>query len=207
MDTREALSLFEFTGRIPSSDEIKSTYRKLMKQWHPDRFQTEADVLAATKKAQAINEANCILEEWLESAPGQASGSSTSDDCEGRSEFDGKSRDSYKKREFTPGFPDDTAFEFFVRSSHIVSAGYNPNTKKMYIKFDDTSVYEYCDVHRDLFDQFMQATSHGRFAHGHIYPHRKYRRCEEPNKRYRPEMIYSRMSGRYNADPAFRISG
>jgi DnaJ-class molecular chaperone len=208
MTPDDALSLFGLSGRIPTSDEVKAAYRTLMKRWHPDKFQSEQDIATATAKAQRINEANCLLEEWLESRPEH-------DEPQGRSDSfsqwstssNERAHYTYKKRAFTPGFPDETAFEFFVRSSNIISAGYNGNTRKMYLKFHDNSVYEYLDVPPELFQEFMQAVSHGKFAHRQIYPNRKYRRCEEPNRPYRPDLVHSRISGRYNSDPGLRITG
>lgn len=208
MSPDDALALFGFSARIPTSDEVKAVYRTLMKLWHPDKFQSEADIAIATEKAQRINEANCLLEEWLDTLPAHAKSHGTRDGfTEWTAANRGQARNTYQKREFTRGFPDDTAFEFFVRSSNIISAGYNRNTRKMYLKFHDNSVYEYCDVQPELFDQFMQTPSHGKFAHRQIYPERKYRRCEEPNRPYRADLVYSRLSDRYNSDPAFRISG
>ncbi len=208
MSPDDALALFGFAGRIPTSDEVKAAYRALMKQWHPDKFQSEQDILIATAKAQRINEANCLIEEWLESLPVQGSHRGTRDDFDQWSTSNrDNTRRTYQRREFTTGFPDETAFEFFVRSSNIVSAGYNGNTRKMYLKFHDNSVYEYLDVPPELFQEFMQAASHGKFAHRQIYPNRKYRRCEEPNRPYRPDLVHSRISGRYNSDPGLRITG
>ncbi len=80
-----------------------------------------------------------------------------------------RTQHTYNRKSFTPGFPDPDVFEVFVKSSHIVSAGYNRTTATLYIKFDGNVVYSYIHVPESVFSAFMSAESHGKFAHRNIY--------------------------------------
>ena len=64
-DVAEALSVFGLTSDATQED-IKSTYRKLMVQWHPDQFVNapEAERSAAQSKARQINAAYIILKSY-----------------------------------------------------------------------------------------------------------------------------------------------
>lgn len=53
--------VLELTDRQCSKEEIKKSYYRLSKQWHPDRHTAEADKLSATKKFQEISEAYAVL--------------------------------------------------------------------------------------------------------------------------------------------------
>ena len=49
----EYKKLFNVEGDINLKD-LKSTYRKLVKEWHPDKFQDETEKLEAESKSQKI---------------------------------------------------------------------------------------------------------------------------------------------------------
>jgi hypothetical protein len=66
-------------------------------------------------------------------------------------------------------FPGPTVTEIFLKSSHIVSAGYNSSTATLFLRFPGHRTYKYFDVPSDVFDAFMKAPSHGKFANKHIY--------------------------------------
>lgn len=201
----EALATLELLA-IPSTiDELTRQYRKVISARHPDKFQIESDIHKATLIAQSINTSRELLEHIIDDSI--VIDATLSDDHEARPHtHHNKSRYSRDSNNYTPGFPDETVFEYFVKSSHIISAGYNKNSLKMYVKFEDGSVYEYCELAPETFDAFMQAESHGKFSHQFIFRQHKYRRCEEPNRPYRPDLVFARKSGQYNSDPGFRIN-
>ena len=68
-------------------------------------------------------------------------------------------------------------FEVFVKSSNILSVGYSRETRILYIKFHDGTVYRYFGVQQGTFDELLGASSHGSYAHGNIYNRFRYERC------------------------------
>nr|VFJ75486.1 MAG: KTSC domain-containing protein [Candidatus Kentron sp. FM] len=56
-----------------------------------------------------------------------------------------------------------------VSSTAIRKIGYEPSTRQMYIDFEDSDpYYTYCRVPQHVFEQFVSASSVGRFYHQHI---------------------------------------
>ncbi|MAM58712.1 MAG: KTSC domain-containing protein [Salinicola sp.] len=56
-----------------------------------------------------------------------------------------------------------------VRSSAIRKIGYDTDTNRMYIDFEDSNpVYTYCSVPEELFCEFVSARSVGGFYHQYI---------------------------------------
>jgi hypothetical protein len=65
-----------------------------------------------------------------------------------------------------------------VSSSNISSIGYDPTTQVLEVEFNDGSIYQYDGVPQSVYDDFINASSHGQYLHQHIkdvYPHRKIR--------------------------------
>lgn len=52
-----------------------------------------------------------------------------------------------------------------VRSSHISSIGYDPDTLVLEVEFNDGSVYQYHDVPNTVYEGLMDADSHGEYLH------------------------------------------
>ena len=50
-----------------------------------------------------------------------------------------------------------------VSSSNIVSAGYDELNQILEIEFKDTSVYQYYNVSKTVYEQFLMAPSKGQF--------------------------------------------
>jgi KTSC domain/DnaJ domain len=161
-----------------STAELKKAYRREINKWHPDRFHSDpAEQPAATERAKKINAAFEYLPEQHEcgSLPRSAS------DPNGQRATPPppqpppqpqqayRAQHTYNRKSFTPGFPDPSVFEVFVRSSHIISTGYNRATQTLYIKFDGDVVYSYLHVPESVFTAFMSAESHGKFARRNIY--------------------------------------
>lgn len=56
-----------------------------------------------------------------------------------------------------------------VRSSAIKKIGYEANTSRMYIDFEDSDpYYTYCRVPEELFRKFISASSVGSFYHRYV---------------------------------------
>ncbi len=73
------------------------------------------------------------------------------------------------ERSSTTGLPDPSVHEVFVRSSHIVSTGYNQTNETLYIKFKGERVYSYLSVPEVTFLEFLAARSKGTYANRNIY--------------------------------------
>jgi curved DNA-binding protein CbpA len=151
-----------------SEATVKAAYRREMKVWHPDRHHGDPALYAAAEqRAKDLNNAyECLTEELEDMATlGLSPEKATTSSYSPRS----TPRHTYNKRSFTPGFPGSSVTEVFVKSSNILSVGYDSLRKTLYIKFHDGSVYEYYDVPHSMFDQLIDANSHGSFAHRYIY--------------------------------------
>jgi len=56
-----------------------------------------------------------------------------------------------------------------VNSTAIRKVGYDSSTRKLHIDFEDSDpYYTYCSVPQHVFEQFVSASSVGRFYHQHI---------------------------------------
>jgi hypothetical protein len=162
--------------------ELKAAYRKQIFAWHPDRHHGDPGMRdTVVQKAQAINAAYEYLSELLEagalpppSPNGSAAGTASSwrDRCDTY-----QTQHTYRGKTYSTGLPDPTVLEIFLKSSHIVSTGYDPELQVLFIKFDDFSVYKYFDVAESVFQDFVAAESHGKYAHRQIYRSHKYVRC------------------------------
>lgn len=53
-------------------------------------------------------------------------------------------------------------------SSMMASAGYDSATRVLEIEFATGAIYHYADVPADVFDDLLNATSHGRVFHSRI---------------------------------------
>ena len=51
----------------------------------------------------------------------------------------------------------------YVTSTNIVSVGYDEQNEILEVEFRDGAVYQYYNVNKQLYDQFMAAPSKGQF--------------------------------------------
>jgi hypothetical protein len=61
-----------------------------------------------------------------------------------------------------------------VASSNLLSAGYDETAETLEVEFSNGTVYQYYNIGRMMFDQFMQASSKGQFLNIYIknaYPY------------------------------------
>lgn len=151
------------TGQITFAD-VKRAYRQEMREWHPDHHHGKETAPQAHKKAQAINEAYEFLSEISEEQPiivGANAKARTYDHYH--------TRHTYQQRPFNPGFPDSSVFEVFVKSSWIISVGYNQQTRTLFLKLDRGSIYRCYDVPQSVFDGLLQAESVGRYVNQFVW--------------------------------------
>jgi hypothetical protein len=160
--------------------ELRAAYRKLIWQWHPDRNLSAPEVHAqAVHKAMLINVAYEFLSEYLEANAGVYQGAATRPPStpSGRCSWsDLQPERKYEGKKYRAGFRDPSVTEIFLKSSHIVSTGYNPSSQILYIKFTGNNVYKYHDVPQSIYEAFLAAPSHGKFANKNIYRHFKFHR-------------------------------
>lgn len=55
-----------------------------------------------------------------------------------------------------------------VTSSNIRSIGYDPQSKILEVEFTSGDVYQYFDIPKHLYDEFLRASSHGGFLNENI---------------------------------------
>jgi DnaJ-class molecular chaperone len=164
--------------KIPDEKDLKTAYHKMIFEWHPDKHANDAfKSEIANKKSQEINAAYEFISEVLESTPSDVNFEQYSKQY--------KTEHKYKNHSFEPGFPDPFVFEIFLKSSHIISAGYNRATRLLYVKFKPNSVYKYHDLPSSVFDDFINAPSHGKYLNKNIAYKFKYEHCSEPNHPYK----------------------
>jgi curved DNA-binding protein CbpA len=175
------LGINEFT----SATDLKTAYRREMSIWHPDRFHGDPENYAkATEHAKKINAAYEYISELHESGAlpqksheARGGGYSNSHGSARSYQQEYRTKHTYRKQGFQPGFPDPNIIEIFLKSSNIVSSGYNRELHLLYIKFAGGAVYIYDGVPEHVYNSFLSADSHGKFAHAYIYKHYRYHRC------------------------------
>lgn len=178
MNVGEAKSVLEIMAANPTAEEVDKHYKIARSRWHPDKNPGDEQNKLATEQFKQVTKAYEVLSEILEEA-GEA-GLRTWE----TSSRSYQPRHRYRQKVFTPGFPDETVPEEFVKSSHIVSVGYNALESRLYIKFDGDKVYEYFSVPETIYTGMITTNSPGRFANSNIYKAFDYRRCTEANRPY-----------------------
>jgi hypothetical protein len=63
-----------------------------------------------------------------------------------------------------------------VQSSSIAAAGYDPDQQTLRVRFVGGDAYDYLQVPADVFQDFLAASSKGRFINWQIKPRFPYRR-------------------------------
>lgn len=86
----------------------------------------------------------------------------------------------YRDKEITHGFPVKNLREFFFFSNRVVSAGYDAPNRRLYLKFDANSMYQYFNVPEDMVRGLINASSHGSYASRRICYAFKYERLPFP---------------------------
>lgn len=159
------------TGRI-TFEEVKAAYRRKIREWHPDFHHGKASAAEAHAKTLALNEAYEFLSEITEE---QVIPSVADPSAHSHNQY--RTRHTYQKQPFAPGFPDPVVVEVFLKSSSLVSAGYDASQRLLYLKFQGGGVYRYFNVPSSVFEELLAAESHGRYANRRICHRFRYERC------------------------------
>src|SRR5690606_19829487 len=88
-----------------------------------------------------------------------------------------RTRHTYQRKSYSAGFPDASVLEIFVKSSNIVSVGYDAQRSILYVKFSGSGVYRYFDVSGSVFDALLSAPSHGKYLNAAVVGRYRYERC------------------------------
>lgn len=158
-----------------SIKQLKAAYRREILKWHPDYFHCDPTMRAtATKRAAEINAAFAHLSKLFENGtlPRSTPRDNTAPTSNSQQAY--RAQHTYDRKPFTPGFSNPSVFEVFVKSSAIVSTGYDRTKETLYIKFKNGRVYAYLRVPESVFSAFLAAESHGKFLHRHILWQYKY---------------------------------
>ena len=148
---------------IPSVRLLKTAYKRQIKKWHPDRYHNdELMERIALERTQKINTAYQFLLDLITKSVTSAQKDEYNDTWR-------NNQHHYWWQRYSTGFPDDEAAEIFLRSSHIVSVGYNKEKKHLYLKFIGDEVFKYFDVPEYIFYDFVFSKSHGKYAIKYIY--------------------------------------
>jgi hypothetical protein len=67
---------------------------------------------------------------------------------------------------------------FAVRSSLILSIGYNPFEQILEVELKGGNLYQYYHVPQDVYNSFMRAASKGKFFDSYIKGHYSYRKLD-----------------------------
>src|SRR5262245_60812655 len=115
--------------------ELKAAYRPLIMRWHPDRHHGSLEQATALERAKAINSAYEYLSEVIEAGLVPPTNQTTSHPS-WRSTTDAyRTRHTYKRQHYQAGFADPAVVEVFVKSSNLVSVGYNASLQVLFLKF------------------------------------------------------------------------
>jgi DnaJ-class molecular chaperone len=160
---------------IPNNKvELRKTYLMLMQIWHPDKHYDEDKKKLATHKAQQLNEAYEYLSEILEDYDNLTTNKDTNTTVRYNNY---QTRHTYQNQEYTVGFPKPDIFEIFLKSSFIVSTGYNKFARILYVKIQNNKLYKYYDVPESIFNDFINSDSPGRYANRYIFHNFRYESC------------------------------
>ena len=66
-----------------------------------------------------------------------------------------------------------------VTSSSLNSVGYDPKRQILEVEFIDGDVYQYFDVPRQTYEEFLQAESMGQFMNWEIKERHRYKRVKQ----------------------------
>lgn len=86
----------------------------------------------------------------------------------------------YRDKEVPHGFPVANLREFFFYSRRIASAAYDAPNRRLYLKFDASTLYQYFDVPENVARDLLKMVSPGSYAYRHICYAFKYERLPFP---------------------------
>lgn len=153
---------------IIDESQLKIAYRQIIKRCHPDRYIADKkEYERAIEQTKQVNIAYDYLSKLI------------------KRNLIPQSADLHKKntakkswqRNYTPGLPDDSVMEIPLESSHTVSVGYDYESYIMFIKFANSKVYKFSGISPTIFEEFLTAKSHHKYAHQNIFFKFPYTAC------------------------------
>lgn len=148
-------SHFDILGvsRQSTKEEIKKAYRKQSMLWHPDKFFNDKDEwVKAHQRFIKISEAYNLLQNYEPRKPKTVP-------KEDKTNYKAAQKGGRKRAEIN---------RVKVKSSNIYAIGYDNEIKILQIEFLDKSIYQYYEVPENIYNDFMQSESKGKFAHKYI---------------------------------------
>jgi hypothetical protein len=144
---------------VKSEKQVKETYRRAIKRWHPDKYVSDEEKFReALEKIKDIN----LAYEYVSGAL--------------KGNLDLKKERQPVGRSAT-GLPDNATLEIHLRSSRLLSAGYDYENNTLLLKFTNLNVYKFFGVPPTVFEELLTAHSHGRYAQQNIYSRFPYVCC------------------------------
>ena len=139
---------------VTNQNQLKIAYRQIIKQCHPDKYIADKrQYERAIEQTKRVNLAYAYLSRLIQS----------------RNLHEINPVNESRKRNFTPGLPDDSVMEIPLESSHTVSVGYDYEDYNMFIKFANSKVYKFFGISPKIFEEFITAKSHHKYAHRNIF--------------------------------------
>jgi curved DNA-binding protein CbpA len=174
-------------SQIPTQEELSKVWKKLLKECHPDYFESKGETLKerADQKTKKINEAYTFLknEDLSQYSSNFRAASSRNYTSSWRSER--KEDPSHYGETPKKGFPDPDVYEIFLESNYAPSAGYNEKTNTMYVRVVWGSVYKYFNVPQNIFEELMDTCSKGFYIRHSIMDKFQSEECFAPFLSYR----------------------
>ena len=152
---------FSILGVTPNSTkvEIKKAYLEQVKIWHPDV--NSANVDNATDKMKIINEAYELLKDYDGLLGDSKKIPNRPNNSESRKSNQGKSTNP-------KGVKLDIARKP-VKSSNVVSIGYDDSSKVLQVEFYGRSIYQYYNVPAFIYFELMQSISKGKYLNQKVF--------------------------------------
>lgn len=144
-------------GDVVNESQLKIAYRQRVKQCHPDKYLADrAQYERAIEQTKRVNLAYSYLLDVVKNNIIIGS----------------------HQRNYNPGLPDDSVLEIPLKSTHTVSVGYDYECHTMFIKFANSKVYKFFGISPRIFEEFLTAKSHHRYAHQNIFFRFPYVACK-----------------------------
>lgn len=141
---------------LVNQHQLKIAYLQMIKKCHPDKyFADKKRYELAMEETKRINSAYNYLSSLFE-----------------KNLIPKNSKNSeFKTRivSYTSSFSDESVLEILLESSHTVSVSYDYEAHIMFIKFVNSKVYKFFGISPRVFEEFLTAKSHHKYAHRNIF--------------------------------------
>ena len=136
--------------------QLKNAYRQTIKRCHPDKHLADKKQYErAIEQTKRVNLAYTYLANLIRPQSGNSPKKHIVNET--------------RKSNYIPGLPDDTVLEIPLESSQTVSVGYDYEDYIMFIKFANSKVFKFFGISPRIFEEFITAKSHHKYAHQNIF--------------------------------------